>query len=141
MEYDEKNESKRRARNALQAAREVERYIEEISGFSADVQITRKEFDAAVAEVRKVAKDALRWQAFSLAVLEDEPCPVSLFKPWASYAQIRLWSMRPKDQAPLRTQLLNGKLCVVPTEFFSALKRHGRARPHESSTTQNLPAS
>lgn len=61
--------------------------------------------------------------ALVLAVLADEPCPVSLFRPWASYAQIRLWSM--SEKKPLSTVKLNGKLCVKPTDFFRALRDLG----------------
>lgn len=63
--------------------------------------------------------------ALVLAALEDQPCPCALFKPWASWDTITAWSKKSVD--PLPTQLLNGKLCVVPSQFFAALKRHGKA--------------
>ena len=64
--------------------------------------------------------------ALVLGVLEDQPCPCALFKPWASYPTIRLWAMRPgADRLP--TQLLNGKLCIRPSDFFAAFKLHGKA--------------
>lgn len=62
--------------------------------------------------------------ALALAALADQPCPCSLFRPWASWDVINAWSKKETD--PLKTELLNGKLCLRPSDFFAALKRHGK---------------
>lgn len=63
--------------------------------------------------------------ALVLAALQDQPCPCALFKPWASWDAIRNWSRKETD--PLPTELLNGKLCIKPSDFFRAFKLHGKA--------------
>lgn len=79
-------------------------------------------FEHALADLRHERE----WShAMVLAVIADEPVPVSLFRPWACRATIWRWSTQvEKDRMP--TELLNGKTCVRPSDFFAALKLHGR---------------
>jgi len=128
MDYSDKAESKRQAKDALQSLREAERFLEEITRFGAEIQLTRQEFDALVAELRAMRKELLGWQVLAVSLLENEFVPVRVFKPWASYSQIHIWSKLPADQSPIETRLLNKKSCCRPSDFFAALKRHGRAR-------------
>jgi len=68
--------------------------------------------------------------AFVLAYVCDEPCPLSLFKPWASARRIKQW----RDQGLLKScQMRNGKMTCLPSEFFAFYRtlndtgRRGRA--------------
>lgn len=134
MDYDDKAKSKREAKDALRALREAERYLEEITKFNAEIQITRTEFDALVVELRGAQREMHGWRALALTFLDNEFVPVSVFRVWASYAVIRLWSRKPQD--PLETRRLNGKLTCRPGDFFRALHRHGDAsRPPPKGET------
>ena len=120
-------EKKREARSALEAIRTAERYLAALAR-SGEIPTTPEDLAHAVAEFKgALSANQAAANALVLAVLNNEPCPVSLFKPWASYAQIRLWSMR-TDEHKLTTELLNGKLTVRPVDFFRALKALGRAK-------------
>lgn len=57
-------------------------------------------------------------QAFVLALVADEECPMKMFAAYASPRRIREWRSANK----LTCTLKNGKLCCKPTEFF----RHWR---------------
>lgn len=95
---------------------------------SGDIPITPDNFKERVEEFFANLDERFgAANALVLAAHRDEWCPVSLFKPWASYATIRIWSMSiGPDRLP--TQLLNGKLCVQPSAFFKALHRLGKAK-------------
>lgn len=114
------------AKDAISSLKRAEQFISELQE-GAKIPVTPDDLKRGIEEFSATLKknqDAAN--ALVLAVLADEPCPVSLFRPWASYAQIRLWAMR--DKKPLPTQKLNGKLCVKPTDFFRALREHGKGQ-------------
>ena len=118
-------EKRGEARSALEAIRTAERYLAAIAR-TGEIPTTPEDLAQAVAEFRgALSANQAAANALVLAVLNNEPCPVSLFKPWASYAQIRLWSMR-DDEHRLTTELLNGKLTVRPVDFFRVLKALGK---------------
>jgi hypothetical protein len=121
------SKAQRDAREALRQLDTTRKYLEALAA-GADIPVTPDDLRQAIKDFRATLvtnQDASN--AMVLAVLQDEPCPVSLFKPWASYAQIRLWSKRTDDDR-LETELLNGKLCVRPRAFFAALKKLGKPR-------------
>lgn len=115
-------DTKEHARNAAKAAEFFVGLAKagQLPVTSEDFRERVEEFFAKLDERQGVAN------ALVLGAIKDEPCPVSLFKPWASYDQIRLWSKR-DDADRLETEVLNGKLCVKPSAFFTALKKLGRA--------------
>ncbi|RMH26831.1 MAG: hypothetical protein D6692_08525 [Planctomycetota bacterium] len=49
-----------------------------------------------------------------LALLQDDPVPISLLRPFASYEQFRVW----ERQGRIRLTRANRKVCVKPGEFF-----------------------
>lgn len=65
-----------------------------------------------------------RDRSFVLAMLSDEPVPISLFRPWASYSQFKRW----QKAKLISLHKANGKLCCRPKEFFRFWR------------TQNVPA-
>ncbi|HEX2100601.1 MAG TPA: hypothetical protein VHF69_08065 [Candidatus Synoicihabitans sp.] len=83
----------------------------------------------SVNRIERVSKDLQRERerahALALAYLADEPCPLELFRPWAS--RVTVWRWTKAKEEPLATELLNGKVCCRPSAFFRALKKHGRA--------------
>lgn len=109
---------------ALEAIEQAQDYLRTLAA-GAEIPVTPADLRQAVEDFRDVLlTNQAAANALVLAVLADEPCPVSLFRPWASYAQIRLWSKRPgADRLP--TLILNGKLCAKPSHFFAALKTLG----------------
>ncbi len=74
---------------------------------------------AELARLEKLAealdRDRRESRALALAVLTDEPVPVSLLKPWASYAAFWKWEKAGK----LTLTRANGKVCVRPSHFFA----------------------
>lgn len=52
--------------------------------------------------------------AFVLAYISDQPSPISLFRPWASYGSFRRWELTRR----IKLHRANGKVCVEPNEFF-----------------------
>lgn len=100
---------------------------------SGELPITPEDFERRVKEFFTRLEDMQNVsQALTLAALNDELCPIALFKPWASYSVIRQWSMR-TDADRLETQMLNGKLCVRPSAFFAAFKKLGRATKEQTA--------
>jgi hypothetical protein len=61
------------------------------------------------------ADPSVATQAFALAVLKDEPLPISLLAPWASYVRFRQWELAGK----IKLERANGKVCVQPSVFFA----------------------
>ena len=53
--------------------------------------------------------------AVLLALVADELCPASLFRPWASARRIRQW----REHGVLNVSVVNGKNCVRPSDFFA----------------------
>jgi hypothetical protein len=118
--------AQKRVKDALKSIEDAQRYLASLAK-GADIPMTPEDLAKAVETFRAaLTENQAAANALVLAVLGDEPCPVSLFKPWASYAQIRLWSKRETDR--LETEVLNGKLCVKPTAFFATLKKLGKAK-------------
>jgi hypothetical protein len=123
VNWQRKTESKRRAKDALRAVNEARDYLMEVTSFRGEIPPTRAEFDAAVFEMRELRIEYLGMRALLMAYLEDEPCPQQMFSVWASRPRILEWRNAEKD--PLPAVELNGKICVRPSDFFAALKRHG----------------
>ncbi|GEM_PF-3969859 len=116
----------RDVKNALRSLEVAHDYLVTLTK-GAEIPITPKDLHKAVDEFHEIlVSNQAAANALVVAVLGDEPCPVSLFKPWASYGQIRLWSKR-TDGDRLVTEILNGKTCVRPSAFFVALKTLGKA--------------
>lgn len=96
---------------------------------SGELPLTPADLEAAVKKFQTELKRSEKaTNAFLAAYLKDEPLPQSYFEAWASVETMYRWRMLPADQAPLVTETLNGKVCIKPTEFFRALKLHGRAK-------------
>lgn len=90
-----------------------------------ELPITLDDFEARVKKFyAELDERQAQANALIFAALQDQPCPCALFKPWASWDTISAWSKKETD--PLKTELLNGKLCLRPSDFFAALKRHGK---------------
>lgn len=129
INFQRKTESKRQAKDALRALNEARDYLTEVTSFRGEIPPTRAEFDAAVFEMRELRTEYLEMRALLMAYLEDEPCPQQMFTAWASTPRIRDW--RNAETDPLPTVELNGKVCIRPSDFFAALKRHGVTAPRE----------
>lgn len=93
---------------------------------SGELPLTPDDFAARVKEFYgELDKRQAQANALVLAALQDQPCPCSLYRAWASWDVINQWSKKSVD--PLPTELLNGKLCIKPSDFFRAFKTHGKA--------------
>lgn len=75
--------------------------------------------DEDASQAERLQAEAQRMQqystAFTLACIANEPAPISLFKPWASYSRFRQWEQAGK--LPLRR--INRKVCCTPSAFFA----------------------
>jgi hypothetical protein len=90
-----------------------------------ELPLTPEEFETRVTEFYRGLEAKLELSnALLLAVQLDQPCPQSLFAPWASTAAI--WQWRKAEKNPLPAVSLNGKVCIKPSDFFAALKTHGK---------------
>lgn len=119
-------DKQREARAALEALRTAERYLAALAR-TGEIPTTPADLAQAIEQFKStLTANQASANALVLAVLNNEPCPVSLFKPWASYAQIRLWSLR-NDEHRLPAEVLNGKLTVRPVDFFRVLKALGKS--------------
>jgi hypothetical protein len=111
-----------RKERAMRALREAEAYI---SGIRDDVDGDAKTLMETLRGELQQAKAAPT--ALLLALLADEPCPATLFAPWASSKRIRQW----RDSGKLSAVIKHGRTCVRPSEFFkffNALPDESRAK-------------
>ena len=107
------------------AVAEAARHFQQLAA-SGEMPLTPAELQAALGKMAaRVESCVEQLPAMELAAKLDAPLPVACYRPWASYAVVRLWAMR-KDEDQLPTALLNGKLCVKPSDFFRALAKLGR---------------
>jgi hypothetical protein len=114
------------ARAAVRAIAAAHSYLEAISK-GEHIPLTPADLRQAIDDFKAVLKKhELRTNAWVLAVVQDQPCPQSLYAPWASVPQIWYWRKAEKD--PLPTVELNGKVCIKPTDFFRALAVHGKPK-------------
>ena len=93
---------------------------------NADLPLTEQAFEERVRQfVTDLDKRLALSNAIVMAVLRDEPMPQSAFALWASPSVI--WHWRNAKKNPLPTVELNGKIAIKPSDFFTALKLHGKA--------------
>lgn len=115
-----------KAQRVLRQLEEAREFIEEIVTAQA-LPVTRDELAAEV----DLFRDALRnghkaSAALIMAVLDDQPIPQTAYAAWASKTVIYAW--RKAETNPLPAVELNGQVCVKPSDFFKALREHGRAK-------------
>lgn len=91
-----------------------------------ELPLTPDEFDARVKAFYEQLDEKLALSnAIVMAVLRDEPMPQSVYSPWASSSM--LWQWRAASEHPLPFSVFNGKVMIKPSDFFAALKHHGKA--------------
>jgi hypothetical protein len=117
---------KAQAKDHAHAMEQAADFIRELARRN-ELPLTEKEFNERVeAFYASLKKQLSAANALLLAVIKDEPCPQSLFEPWASAPTI--WQWRTADAHPLQSECLNGKVMIRPSAFFAALKFHGKPK-------------
>lgn len=96
-------------RKLIAAIESVKKLAEELTAGNADEALTLVE--QLKAEGNRAMQQAV---ILSLAYITEEPTPISVFKPFASYAQFRVW----EGERKITLLRKNRKVCVVPAQFF-----------------------
>ncbi len=103
-----------RNRKLLTLLEDARRLAEQVA--SNDCADSGDEVERLAAEGRKMQQAAM---VLVLAFISDEPTPISLFKPWASYSQFRIW----EGEGTLKLTRRNRKVCVTPSAFFAVWRK------------------
>ncbi len=110
--------------------------IEQLRAFILNAQTAQAGNADQIATVKQLAKELREerkhMQTMLLAVLSDQPVPVSMFKPWASY-----WAVNKAERdGALTLERRNKKLLIAPSAFFAWFN----ATPTESKKPKYIPS-
>lgn len=91
-----------------------------------ELPLTPDEFEERVKEFFTGLETKLGLSnALMMAAWEDRPVPQACYKAWASAPVVYTWRHAEKNPLPVVT--LNGKIMIKPSDFFAALRTHGRS--------------
>ena len=79
---------------------------------------------------REIEQDRREAQALVLAVLQDQPCPIALYRPWMS--RVTFWNQEQAGKVTLERR--NGKLLLRPSDFFKLFA----SMPAQKKAAKNL---